>query len=170
MCCFISHFLSQQSVSAFAPICNPIQCQWGKKALGGYLGSDASKWEVGVGTNRSLKCINEWSVNAAGGWQHNSGVLLSWYCSFTALLSMNKHCTCLAGLSCYLLPDGDYNKCNEIEGSHQIDLILPCFMKILRCGLRRSMGSLRLSVMHGSSENFKRFKRKKVLLKYLQYF
>lgn len=38
--------LSEQSVSAFAPICNPIQCQWGKKALGGYLGPDASKWEV----------------------------------------------------------------------------------------------------------------------------
>ncbi|KAI1241864.1 hypothetical protein IHE44_0005366 [Lamprotornis superbus] len=35
-----------KSVSAFAPICNPIQCQWGKKALGGYLGPDASKWEA----------------------------------------------------------------------------------------------------------------------------
>ncbi|NXX22299.1 ESTD hydrolase, partial [Podargus strigoides] len=35
-----------KSVSAFAPICNPIQCQWGKKALGGYLGSDVSKWEA----------------------------------------------------------------------------------------------------------------------------
>lgn len=77
---------------------------------------------------------------------------------------------CLVGLSCYLLPDGAYNKCNEIGGSHQIDIILPCFMKILKCGLRRSMGSLRLSVMHGSSENFKRFNRKKVLLKYLRYF
>lgn len=40
--------LSEQSVSAFAPICNPIQCQWGKKALGGYLGPDTSKWEVCV--------------------------------------------------------------------------------------------------------------------------
>ncbi|NWR31126.1 ESTD hydrolase, partial [Tachuris rubrigastra] len=35
-----------KSVSAFAPICNPIQCQWGKKALGGYLGPDTSKWEA----------------------------------------------------------------------------------------------------------------------------
>lgn len=102
--------------------------------------------------------------------QQNSGVPLSWYCSFTALLSMDKCCMCLVGLSCYLLPDGAYNKCNEIRGSHQIDIILPCFMKILKCGLRRSMGSWRLSVMHGSSENFKRFNRKKVLLKYLRYF
>lgn len=50
--CYIVLFfcccLSEQSVSAFAPICNPIQCQWGKKALGGYLGPDASKWEVCV--------------------------------------------------------------------------------------------------------------------------
>jgi len=28
-----------QSVSAFAPICSPINCLWGKKALSGYLGS-----------------------------------------------------------------------------------------------------------------------------------
>lgn len=54
-CCSLLHSfgffcccLSEQSVSAFAPICNPIQCQWGKKALGGYLGPDASKWEVCV--------------------------------------------------------------------------------------------------------------------------
>ncbi|EGG18601.1 esterase [Cavenderia fasciculata] len=29
-----------QSVSAFAPICNPTQVPWGKKNLGGYLGQD----------------------------------------------------------------------------------------------------------------------------------
>jgi S-formylglutathione hydrolase len=28
-----------QSVSAFAPICSPINCLWGQKALSGYLGS-----------------------------------------------------------------------------------------------------------------------------------
>lgn len=28
-----------RSVSAFAPICNPIQCPWGQKAFSGYLGS-----------------------------------------------------------------------------------------------------------------------------------
>ncbi len=33
-----------QSVSAFSPICSPIQCPWGKKALSGYLGGDESQW------------------------------------------------------------------------------------------------------------------------------
>lgn len=31
--------------TAFAPICNPSDCPWGKKAFTGYLGSDAKKWE-----------------------------------------------------------------------------------------------------------------------------
>ena len=33
-----------QSVSAFAPICSPMNCPWGEKALGNYLGSDKSAW------------------------------------------------------------------------------------------------------------------------------
>ena len=33
-----------KSVSAFAPICAPMQCPWGEKALGGYLGEDRSQW------------------------------------------------------------------------------------------------------------------------------
>jgi S-formylglutathione hydrolase len=33
-----------KSISAFAPICNPINCAWGKKAFGGYLGADESTW------------------------------------------------------------------------------------------------------------------------------
>lgn len=33
-----------KSVSAFAPIANPLTCAWGKKAFGGYLGSDESVW------------------------------------------------------------------------------------------------------------------------------
>ena len=33
------------SVSAFAPISNPINCPWGKKALAGYLGKDESSWQ-----------------------------------------------------------------------------------------------------------------------------
>lgn len=33
------------SVSAFAPICNPMQCNWGKKAFSGYLGTeDCESW------------------------------------------------------------------------------------------------------------------------------
>jgi len=33
------------SVSAFSPISNPIDCPWGQKALGQYLGDDTSQWE-----------------------------------------------------------------------------------------------------------------------------
>lgn len=33
------------SMSAFSPICNPINCPWGQKALGNYLGSDESTWQ-----------------------------------------------------------------------------------------------------------------------------
>lgn len=37
---------SQQyrSVSAFAPISNPVNCPWGQKAFTGYLGSDTTEW------------------------------------------------------------------------------------------------------------------------------
>jgi S-formylglutathione hydrolase len=31
-------------VSAFAPICSPMRCPWGEKALAGYLGSDRRAW------------------------------------------------------------------------------------------------------------------------------
>ena len=33
-----------RSVSAFAPIVAPLQCAWGEKALGGYLGADRTAW------------------------------------------------------------------------------------------------------------------------------
>lgn len=33
-----------KSVSAFAPICNPIDCPWGQKAFGNYLGKEQSRW------------------------------------------------------------------------------------------------------------------------------
>lgn len=33
-----------KSVSAFAPIVSPINCLWGEKALGGYIGSDEAAW------------------------------------------------------------------------------------------------------------------------------
>ena len=33
-----------KSISAFSPICHPIDCDWGTKALGGYLGPDKSAW------------------------------------------------------------------------------------------------------------------------------
>jgi S-formylglutathione hydrolase len=34
-----------KSVSAFAPIANPINCPWGEKAFKGYLGEDQEKWK-----------------------------------------------------------------------------------------------------------------------------
>jgi S-formylglutathione hydrolase len=34
-----------QSVSAFAPISNPINCPWGQKCFGSYLGYDKEAWK-----------------------------------------------------------------------------------------------------------------------------
>jgi S-formylglutathione hydrolase len=33
-----------QSVTAFSPICNPKNCDWGRKAFNGYLGTDPAAW------------------------------------------------------------------------------------------------------------------------------
>ncbi len=33
-----------RSTSAFAPIVSPMQCPWGEKALGGYIGNDTARW------------------------------------------------------------------------------------------------------------------------------
>lgn len=35
-----------RSVSAFAPIASPMNCPWGQKALGGYLGEDRAAWRA----------------------------------------------------------------------------------------------------------------------------
>ena len=35
-----------KSVSAFAPIVSPLNCPWGHKALGGYLGTDQTTWSA----------------------------------------------------------------------------------------------------------------------------
>jgi S-formylglutathione hydrolase len=35
-----------RSVSAFAPIVSPMNCAWGEKALGGYLGPDRDAWRA----------------------------------------------------------------------------------------------------------------------------
>ena len=34
-----------RSVSAFAPICSPLNCPWGHKALGNYIGDDREAWK-----------------------------------------------------------------------------------------------------------------------------
>lgn len=33
------------SISAFSPICNPVNCPWGIKAFTGYLGEDKNQWQ-----------------------------------------------------------------------------------------------------------------------------
>ncbi len=35
-----------KSASAFAPICNPVECGWGKGCFSAYLGDDVSQWEA----------------------------------------------------------------------------------------------------------------------------
>lgn len=35
-----------KSISAFAPICHPMECPWGTKALSGYLGEDRAAWRA----------------------------------------------------------------------------------------------------------------------------
>lgn len=42
--CALKNPTKYTSVSAFAPISNPTDCGWGKKCLGGYLGSDTTTW------------------------------------------------------------------------------------------------------------------------------
>jgi len=34
-----------KAVSAFSPICSPLNCPWGEKALGNYIGADRKAWE-----------------------------------------------------------------------------------------------------------------------------
>ena len=42
----MGHAGRYRSVSAFAPICNPSETDWGRKQLAAYLGSDETLWEV----------------------------------------------------------------------------------------------------------------------------
>ncbi|MCH8072634.1 MAG: S-formylglutathione hydrolase [Proteobacteria bacterium] len=53
-----------KSISAFAPICSPINCPWGQKALGNYLGSDQSTWGEYDATElvKSLDAIPEHEI------------------------------------------------------------------------------------------------------------
>jgi len=45
-----------RSVSAFAPICAPMRCPWGVKALAGYLGEDREAWRAYDATERVRTC------------------------------------------------------------------------------------------------------------------
>jgi len=53
-----------KSISAFAPICSPINCPWGQKALGNYLGSDQTSWSEYDATElvRNLDAIPEHEI------------------------------------------------------------------------------------------------------------
>jgi S-formylglutathione hydrolase len=44
--CGLRHPNLYRSVSAFAPISNPVNCPWGEKAFGNYLGSDRDTWKA----------------------------------------------------------------------------------------------------------------------------
>ena len=46
-----------KSVSAFAPICNPMSCPWGVKMFTGYLGDDKSKWAEYDATELAKKYV-----------------------------------------------------------------------------------------------------------------
>ncbi len=56
-----------QSLSAFAPICAPTMCPWGRKAFGGYLGPDTTKW---VAHDASAL------MSACGGAPYPDGILI----------------------------------------------------------------------------------------------
>nr|XP_058966270.1 S-formylglutathione hydrolase-like [Pocillopora verrucosa] len=43
--CFLKNPGFYKSVSAFAPICNPVQGAWGQKAFTGYLGGNQEAWK-----------------------------------------------------------------------------------------------------------------------------
>jgi len=43
--CALKNPNAYKSVSAFAPISNPMLCPWGKKAFSGYLGADEEAWK-----------------------------------------------------------------------------------------------------------------------------
>jgi S-formylglutathione hydrolase len=43
---FLKNPNKYKSVSAFAPICNPVNCDWGKLAFKGYFGDNQDIWNV----------------------------------------------------------------------------------------------------------------------------
>lgn len=44
--CALKNPESYLSVSAFSPICNPVECGWGKGCFGAYLGDDTQAWQA----------------------------------------------------------------------------------------------------------------------------
>ncbi|KAG9248097.1 Alpha/Beta hydrolase protein [Calycina marina] len=58
---FLKHPGTYKSVSAFAPICNPIACPWGKKAFSGYFGDNIEEWKK----HDATELVKDWK--AGGG-------------------------------------------------------------------------------------------------------
>ena len=44
--CALKNPHSYRSVSAFSPICHPVECGWGKGCFAAYLGEDSQTWEA----------------------------------------------------------------------------------------------------------------------------
>ena len=44
--CALKNPQAYRSVSAFSPICNPMQCGWGQGCFDAYLGSDSTAWQA----------------------------------------------------------------------------------------------------------------------------
>jgi S-formylglutathione hydrolase len=42
----LKHPETYRSVSAFAAVCAPCRCPWGRKAFAGYLGADEDRWKA----------------------------------------------------------------------------------------------------------------------------
>ena len=59
--CAMKNPSKYQSVSAFSPICAPMNCPWGQKAFAGYLGDDKSTWEA---YDASKLAGNNYSIRA----------------------------------------------------------------------------------------------------------
>jgi S-formylglutathione hydrolase len=54
---FLKNANLYKSVSAFAPISNPTECDWGKFAFNGYFGENQEKWKL----HDSTHLINAYS-------------------------------------------------------------------------------------------------------------
>ncbi|MDH5394050.1 MAG: S-formylglutathione hydrolase [Gammaproteobacteria bacterium] len=44
--CALKNPQAYRSVSAFSPICNPVNCDWGQACFTAYLGDDANQWKA----------------------------------------------------------------------------------------------------------------------------
>ena len=70
---------SYRSVSAFSPICNPVECGWGKGCFSAYLGEDSQTWQAYDATvlvNSGAKFTNILIDQGTGDEFYDEGQLL----------------------------------------------------------------------------------------------